>query len=118
MLVLFFLKIQRESTKTKDITGGLPRVAELFEARKPANALKLLILQEQLNLVQKLVVQEELLLSQKMVEPSILTIPKGRYVIVNEGDYVRVGDPIMDGPTNPHDILRVLGIKAACCLYC
>ena len=42
----------------------------------------------------------------------MLAIPKGRYVIVNEGDYVRVGDPIMDGPTNPHEILKVLGIKA------
>jgi hypothetical protein len=44
-------------------------------------------------------------------EPSTYSIPKGRYVIVNEGDYVRVGDPIMDGPTNPHEILRVLGEK-------
>ena len=39
-----------------------------------------------------------------------MLVPKGRYIIVNEGDYVRAGDPIMDGPTNPHDILRVLGV--------
>ena len=45
-------------------------------------------------------------------EPVTYSIPKGRYVIVNEGDYIRAGEPIMDGPSNPHDILRVMGIKA------
>ena len=49
---------------------------------------------------------------QMMVEPVTYSIPKGRYVIVNEGDYIRAGEPIMDGPSNPHDILRVMGIKA------
>ena len=106
-------KVQRESTKTKDITGGLPRVAELFEARKPANSA---MIADQAGTIEygpevrgsrRIIIKPE-----EGGEPSVLAIPKGRFVIVNEGDYVRVGDPIMDGPTNPHEILKVLGIKA------
>ncbi len=106
-------KVQRESTKTKDITGGLPRVAELFEARKPANSAQIA------DIAGTIEYGPEVRGSRKIIikpedgsEPVIYTIPKGRYVIVNEGDYVRPGDQIMDGPTNPHDILRVLGEKA------
>jgi len=106
-------KVQRESTKTKDITGGLPRVAELFEARKPANSALIA------DIAGTIEFGPEVRGSRRVIikpteggEPSVVAIPKGRYVIVNEGDYVRVGDPIMDGPTNPHEILRVLGIKA------
>jgi DNA-directed RNA polymerase subunit beta' len=106
-------KIQRESTKTKDITGGLPRVAELFEARKPANSA---LIADQNGTIE---FGPEVRGSRRVIikpeeggEPSVVAIPKGRFVIVNEGDYVRIGDPIMDGPTNPHEILRVLGIKA------
>ena len=106
-------KVQRESTKTKDITGGLPRVAELFEARKPSNAAQIA------DIAGTIEYGPEVRGSRKIIikpedgsEPVVYTIPKGRYVIVNEGDYVRPGDQIMDGPTNPHDILRVLGEKA------
>ncbi|MBD66794.1 MAG: DNA-directed RNA polymerase subunit beta' [Halobacteriovoraceae bacterium] len=106
-------KVQRESTKTKDITGGLPRVAELFEARKPANSA---LIADQAGTIEY---GPEVRGSRRVLikpeeggEPSVVAIPKGRFIIVNEGDYVRVGDPIMDGPTNPHEILRVLGIKA------
>ncbi len=106
-------KVQRESTKTKDITGGLPRVAELFEARKPANSAQIA------DIAGTIEYGPEVRGSRKIIirpedgsEPVVYTIPKGRYVIVNEGDYVRPGDQIMDGPTNPHDILRVLGDKA------
>jgi len=106
-------KLARESTKTKDITGGLPRVAELFEARKPSNA-------SQISDVAGIVeFGTEIRGNRRIIvrpddgsEAQTYVIPKGRYVIVNEGDYVRVGDPIMDGPSNPHDILRVLGLKA------
>jgi DNA-directed RNA polymerase subunit beta' len=103
-------KVQRESTKTKDITGGLPRVAELFEARKPANASLIA------DIAGTIEYGPEVRGSRRIIirpedggEPSTIAVPKGRYVIVNEGDYVRPGDAIMDGPTNPHDILRVLG---------
>jgi DNA-directed RNA polymerase subunit beta' len=106
-------KVQRESTKTKDITGGLPRVAELFEARKPANSSQIA------DIAGTIEYGPEVRGSRKIIikpedgsDPIVYTIPKGRYVIVNEGDYVRPGDQIMDGPTNPHDILRVLGEKA------
>ena len=106
-------KVQRETTKTKDITGGLPRVAELFEARKPANAAQICDVAGTIEFGpevrgnRKIIVRPE-----NGGEAIVYSVPKGRYVIVNEGDYVRIGEPIMDGPSNPHDILRVLGVKA------
>ncbi len=106
-------KVQRESTKTKDITGGLPRVAELFEARKPANSALIADITGTIEFGPEVRGSRRVIIKpEEGGEPSVVAIPKGRYVIVNEGDYVRVGDPIMDGPTNPHEILRVLGIKA------
>ena len=106
-------KVQRESTKTKDITGGLPRVAELFEARKPVNSALIADITGTIEFGPEVRGSRRVLIKpEEGGEPSVVAIPKGRYVIVNEGDYVRVGDPIMDGPTNPHEILRVLGIKA------
>tara|TARA_B100001971_G_scaffold214585_1_gene252849 strand:- start:54703 stop:58821 length:4119 start_codon:yes stop_codon:yes gene_type:complete len=105
-------KIQRESTKTKDITGGLPRVAELFEARKPANSATIADKAGTIEFGPEVRGSRRILIKpEDGSEPSTIAVPKGRYVIVNEGDYVRVGDPIMDGPTNPHEILRVLGEK-------
>jgi DNA-directed RNA polymerase subunit beta' len=106
-------KVQRETTKTKDITGGLPRVAELFEARKPANAAQISDLAGIVEFGPEVRGSRKILVKTEDGADSVTySIPKGRYVIVNEGDYVRVGDPIMDGPSNPHDILRVLGVKA------
>ncbi len=106
-------KISRESTKTKDITGGLPRVAELFEARKPANAAQITDISGHVEFGPELRGSRRIIIRPKDSDGDTMTysIPKGRYVIVNEGDYVRAGDPIMDGPTNPHDILRVKGPK-------
>jgi DNA-directed RNA polymerase subunit beta' len=105
-------KIERETTKTKDITGGLPRVAELFEARKPSNAAQIS------DIAGTVEFGPEVRGSRRIIvrpedggEPMTYAIPKGRFTIVNEGDYLRPGDQIMDGPTNPHDILRALGIK-------
>ena len=106
-------KVQRESTKTKDITGGLPRVAELFEARKPANSALIADTAGTIEFGPEVRGSRRVIIKpEDGGEPSVVAIPKGRFVIVNEGDYVRVGDPIMDGPSNPHEILRVLGIKA------
>lgn len=106
-------KVQRESTKTKDITGGLPRVAELFEARKPANSSQIADIAGTIEYGPEVRGSRKIIIKpEEGLEPVVYTIPKGRYVIVNEGDYVRPGDQIMDGPTNPHDILRVLGEKA------
>ncbi len=105
-------KIQRETTKTKDITGGLPRVAELFEARKPANAAQIADVSGTIEFGPELRGNRRIIIRpEDGTEPVTYTVPKGRYVIVNEGDYIRAGEPIMDGPSNPHDILRVMGIK-------
>ncbi len=106
-------KVQRETTKTKDITGGLPRVAELFEARKPANAAQIADIAGTIEFGPELRGNRRIIIRPEDGGDIVTyTVPKGRYVIVNEGDYIRAGDPIMDGPSNPHDILRVLGIKA------
>lgn len=106
-------KVQRESTKTKDITGGLPRVAELFEARKPGNSSQIADIAGTIEYGPEVRGSRKILVRpEDGGEAVTYTIPKGRYVVVNEGDYVRPGDQIMDGPTNPHDILRVLGEKA------
>jgi DNA-directed RNA polymerase subunit beta' len=108
------VKIHRETTKTKDITGGLPRVAELFEARKPKDAA---VISEIDGIVsfgkdtkgkRKVIVTPE----NGNGEAREYLIGKGRHLAVNEGDYVKAGEPLMDGPINPHDILRVLGEKA------
>ncbi|MBF0316173.1 MAG: DNA-directed RNA polymerase subunit beta' [Oligoflexia bacterium] len=106
-------KVQRETTKTKDITGGLPRVAELFEARKPANSAQIADISGTIEFGPEVRGNRKIIVRPEGGGDAIVySVPKGRYVIVNEGDYVRAGDPIMDGPANPHDILRVLGEKA------
>jgi DNA-directed RNA polymerase subunit beta' len=107
-------RIPRESAKTRDITGGLPRVAELFEARKPKDHAVISEIQGRVefgkdykNKRRIVVVPED-----NTLEPVEYLLPKGRHVSVQEGDYVDVGDPLMDGNPVPHDILRVLGIEA------
>ncbi|TGD45709.1 DNA-directed RNA polymerase subunit beta', partial [Halobacteriovorax sp. Y22] len=104
--------VSRETTKTKDITGGLPRVAELFEARKPTNASQIADVTGTIEFGAEVRGSRRVLIRpEDGSDPVVYTIPKGRYVTVNEGDYIRSGEAIMDGPANPHDILRVLGIK-------
>ena len=105
-------KLSRETTKTKDITGGLPRVAELFEARKPGNAAQIADFNGTIEFGPELRGNRRIILKpEDGGDPVTYSVPKGRFVVVNEGDYVRAGDPIMDGPVNPHDLLRVKGIK-------
>ena len=109
-------KIPRETTKTKDITGGLPRVVELFEARKPRETA---VISEIDGLVKhggvvkgmrKLIIVPEGDVGEQMQRE--YSLPRGVHVNVQEGDRVRAGEPLMDGPSNPHDILSVLGEKA------
>jgi len=104
-------KIPREVARTKDITGGLPRAEELFEARRPKNPA---VISEIDGVVQfgGLVRGYRKLsaISEKGGEKEYL-IPKGAHLAVGEGERVRAGTPLMDGPVNPHDILRVLGEK-------
>jgi DNA-directed RNA polymerase subunit beta' len=106
-------KMPRESVKTKDITGGLPRVAELFEARKPKD---FAIVTEIDGIVsfgpdsrgkRRVIVTPEL----ENLEPKEYLIPKGKHISVHEGDRVRAGEALMDGSSNPHDILKIKGEK-------
>jgi len=104
-------KIPRETTKTKDITGGLPRVVELFEARKPHEPA---VISE----IDGIVKYGEISKGQRKVgvapdhgEPKEYSLPRGVHLAVQEGERVRAGEPLMDGPRNPHDILAVLGEK-------
>ena len=104
----------RESAKTRDITGGLPRVAELFEARKPKDYA---IISENEGRVE---FGKDYKNKRRIVvvpdggesEPVEYLIPKGKHISVQEGDYVRIGDPLMDGNPVPHDILKILGVEA------
>ncbi|HME46107.1 MAG TPA: DNA-directed RNA polymerase subunit beta' [Syntrophorhabdales bacterium] len=104
-------KIPRETTKTKDITGGLPRVAELFEARRPKESAIVTEVEGTVSFGKLTKGKREILVTPDPGEPRKYTIPKGKHVIVHEGDYVKAGEPLMDGPANPHDVLRILGIK-------
>jgi DNA-directed RNA polymerase subunit beta' len=107
-------RIPKESGKTKDITGGLPRVAELFEARKPKDHA---IIAEMDGYIQfgkdyKSKTRVSIVPKSGDIEPIEYMIPKGKHLVVNEGDYVRKGDLLMDGTPVPHDILRVMGVEA------
>jgi len=104
-------KIPRETTKTKDITGGLPRVVELFEARKPRESA---IMAE----INGLVKYGEISKGQRRLyivgddgQEREYSLPRGVHINVQEGERVTAGDPLMDGPRNPHDILDVRGEK-------
>ena len=105
-------KIPRETTKTKDITGGLPRVVELFEARKPKDPA---IISEIDGVVKEGGVAKGLrkviIVPDDGTEQREYSLPRGVHVNVHEGERVRAGEQLMDGPSNPHDILRVLGEK-------
>ncbi|MGO4909357.1 DNA-directed RNA polymerase subunit beta' [Pseudorhodobacter sp. W20_MBD10_FR17] len=107
-------RIPREGAKTKDITGGLPRVAELFEARRPKDNA---IIAESDGYVRfgkdyknkRRITLEPL---DDSLQPLEYMVPKGKHIPVQEGDFVQKGDYIMDGNPAPHDILRILGVEA------
>jgi DNA-directed RNA polymerase subunit beta' len=103
--------IPRETTKTKDITGGLPRVAELFEARKPKEFAVITEIDGIVSFGKDSKGKRKVVVTPEIGEPKEYLIPKGKHISVHEGDFVRAGEPLMDGSSNPHDILRVLGEK-------
>ncbi len=106
-------RIPRESTKTRDITGGLPRVAELFEARKPKDYAIIAECDGRVVFGKDYKSKRRILVTPVDGSDSReYLIPKGKHITVQEGDYVRKGDALMDGNPVPHDILRVLGIEA------
>ncbi|MCY3825704.1 MAG: DNA-directed RNA polymerase subunit beta' [Nitrospinae bacterium] len=102
-------KITRETSKTKDITGGLPRVAELFEARKPKENAVISEINGHVKFAGTLRGMRRLMVVSEEGDEREYLIPRGKHVNVQEGDYVRAGEPLMDGAVNPHDILAVLG---------
>ncbi len=104
-------KIPRETTKTKDITGGLPRVAELFEARKPKEQAVISEIDGEVSYGGFVKGMRKVIVDNKVGDTKEYFIPKGKHVNVHEGDWVRAGEPLMDGSANPHDILDVLGPK-------
>ena len=104
-------KIPRETTKTKDITGGLPRVAELFEARKPKECAVISEIDGVVSFGKDAKGKRRVMITPDVGETKEYLIPKGKHVSVHESDTVRAGEPLMDGPSNPHDILHILGDK-------
>jgi DNA-directed RNA polymerase subunit beta' len=104
-------KIPRETTKTKDITGGLPRVVELFEARKPHEPAVITEIDGVVKYGDIAKGQRKIIVQPDRGEPREYMLPRGVHVSVQEGERVRAGEPLMDGPRNPHDILAVLGEK-------
>src|ERR671930_1110390 len=105
-------KVPRETTKTKDITGGLPRVAELFEARKPKDHAIIAEIDGVVSFGKDTKGKRKVLIVPEVGDPAEYLIPKGKHLSVREGDRVRAGEALMDGPANPHDILKVLGERA------
>ena len=103
------VKIPRESAKTKDITGGLPRVAELFEARKPHEQATITEISGKVKFGGFVKGMRQVFVVSDSGEECEYLIPRGKHINVHEGDEVIAGEALMDGATNPHDILRVLG---------
>jgi DNA-directed RNA polymerase subunit beta' len=106
-------RIPREGSKTRDITGGLPRVAELFEARRPKDHAIIAETDGRVEFGKDYKAKRRIIVkNDETGEETEYLIPKGKHVSVQEGDFVRRGDPLVDGPRVPHDILKVLGVEA------
>jgi DNA-directed RNA polymerase subunit beta' len=106
-------RIPREGSKTRDITGGLPRVAELFEARRPKDHAVIAECDGRVEFGKDYKAKRRIIVkNDETGEETEYLIPKGKHVSVQEGDFVRKGDPLVDGPRVPHDILKVLGVEA------
>ena len=104
-------KIPRDTTKTKDITGGLPRVVELFEARKPKEPATISEIDGVVHFGEVSRGMRKLMVTNDSGDEREYSLPRGTHINVREGDPVKAGEPLMDGPSDPHDILQVLGAK-------
>ncbi|HET8668306.1 MAG TPA: DNA-directed RNA polymerase subunit beta', partial [Terriglobales bacterium] len=104
-------KIPRETTKTKDITGGLPRVVELFEARKPRETAVISEIDGTVKFGEVSKGQRKIYVQADNGTEKEYQVPRGVHVNVQEGERIKAGEQLMDGPLNPHDILAVLGEK-------
>jgi DNA-directed RNA polymerase beta' subunit len=104
-------KIPRGTTKTKDITGGLPRVAELFEARKPKEFAIISEVDGLVSFGKDTKGKRKVIVTPEVGEPKEYLIPKGKHISVHPGDWVQAGEALMEGSTNPHDLLGIKGEK-------
>ena len=105
-------RIPTESQKTRDITGGLPRVAELFEARSPKDAGMLAEVTGTVTFGKETKGKQRLIITDLDGKEHEFLIPKDKHVLVHDGQVVNKGESIVDGPADPHDILRLLGVEA------
>ncbi len=105
-------KISREVYKTRDITGGLPRVAELFEARRPKDPAVITEIDGDVRFGEIKRGKREVIVTPESGGPRTYEVPVGKHMRVHEGDQVRAGDRLSEGPINPHDILRIKGPRA------
>ncbi len=105
-------RASREAAKTRDITGGLPRVAELFEARKPKDNSIIAKIAGRIEFVRDYKAKRKIAIIPDEGDPVEYLIPKSRVIDVQEGDYVKKGDNLISGSPDPHDILEVMGIEA------
>src|SRR5437588_1373917 len=109
---LVLAKVSREAYKTRDITGGLPRVAELFEARRPQDPATISEIDGTVRFGEIKRGKREIYVHPEEGEPQLYEVPAGKHLRVHEGDRVRAGDRLTEGPVNPHDILRIKGPRA------
>ena len=105
-------RIPQERTKTRDITGGLPRVADLFEARKPKDSAVMAEVSGVINFGKETKGKRRLIITESENKAHEELIPKWRHISVFEGEHVQRGETVAEGPPNPHDILRLLGVGA------
>jgi DNA-directed RNA polymerase subunit beta' len=108
-------KIPRQAYKTRDITGGLPRIAELFEARRPKDPATISEVDGVVKFGEIKRGKREIYVypeTDEAVEPQLYEVPAGKHLRVHEGDRVRAGDRLTEGPVNPHDILLIKGPRA------
>ncbi|MCG8324333.1 MAG: DNA-directed RNA polymerase subunit beta', partial [Thiotrichales bacterium] len=111
-------RIPRETSKTRDITGGLPRVADLFEARKPKEPAVLAEISGTVSFGKETKGKQRLVITDSEGDTYEELIPKWRNVTVFEGEHVEKGEAIVDGPPAPHDILRLMGVRALASYIC
>lgn len=104
-------RIPRETLKAKDITGGLPKVTDLFEARKPKESAIISEIEGRVLFEKDVRGRKRLVVQPEVGESKEYLLPKGKYIVVREGDYIKPGEPLIEGSPNPHDILKVTGIK-------
>ncbi len=105
-------KIPREFSKTRDITGGLPRVAELFEARKPKDAAVVAEIDGTVKFAGTVRGLRKLVVTNESGAEKEYLVQHGKHLMVKEGDFIQAGEPLSEGPINPHDILRIKGNNA------